>query len=68
MASITFLENAREITNAAASRLFLRGAEETFGDFRDDLKRDGYAVIKGAVPKDRADKYAEQMIQWLEDL
>jgi hypothetical protein len=53
-----------------AGKLFLRGAKEeaAFGDFRDDLQRDGFAVVKGAVPRERADKYAEQMFQWLEDL
>jgi hypothetical protein len=51
-------------------KLFLRGAkeEQSFGDFRDDLQRDGFAVVKGAVPRERADKYAEEMFQWLEDL
>lgn len=51
-------------------KLFLRGAKEEtlFGDFRDDLQRDGFAVVKGAVPRERADKYADQMFQWLEDL
>lgn len=44
-----------------AHRLFLKGAkeEQRFGDFRDDLQRDGYAVIKSAVPRKRADQYAE---------
>lgn len=53
-----------------AGKLFLRGAKEesSFGDFRDDLQRDGFAVVKGAVPRERADGYAEQMFQWLEDL
>jgi hypothetical protein len=53
-----------------AGKLFLRGAKEesAFGDFRDDLQRDGFAVVKGAVPRENADKYAEQMFQWLEDL
>lgn len=51
-------------------KLFLRGAteERTFGDFRDDLQRDGFAVVKGAVPRERADQYADQMFKWLEDL
>ena len=51
-------------------KLFLRGAKkkQSFGDFRDDLQRDGFAVVKGAVPRERADKYAEDMFQWLDDL
>jgi hypothetical protein len=53
-----------------AGKLFLRGAkdESSFGDFRDDLQNNGFAVVKGAVPRERADQYAEQMFQWLEDL
>lgn len=35
-------------------------------DFRDDLLRDGFAVVKGAVPKERCDHYIEQMTRWLE--
>jgi hypothetical protein len=44
------------------------GAKPTYGDFRDDLIRDGYAVIKGAIPRERADKYADAMYSWLEGL
>lgn len=39
---------------------------QQYGDFRDDLFRDGVAVVKGAVPKERCDHYIEQMTQWLE--
>lgn len=44
------------------------GTDAKFGDWRDDLARDGYAVIKGAIPGERADKYADQMFTWLEGL
>lgn len=44
------------------------GSKPTYGDFRDDLIRDGYAVIKGAIPRERADKYADSMYSWLEGL
>jgi len=44
------------------------GAEPSYGDFRDDLIRDGYAVIKNAIPRERADKYADAMYSWLEGL
>lgn len=37
-------------------------------DWQTDLAKNGYAVVKGAVPKDRADNYANRMHQWLEDL
>ncbi|PQE08380.1 phytanoyl- dioxygenase protein [Rutstroemia sp. NJR-2017a WRK4] len=38
-----------------------------YGDWRDDLLRDGYAVVKGAVPCDRAVKYGEEMFSYLEN-
>ncbi|CAN9126833.1 unnamed protein product [Alternaria alternata] len=47
-------------------RMRVDGSDAAFGDWRDDLARDGYAVIKGAIPKERADKYADQMYSWLE--
>lgn len=40
----------------------------TYGDWRDDLKRDGVAVVKGAIPLGRATAYADKMYQWLEEL
>lgn len=50
------------------NRLFAEGAPTVYGDFRDDLLRDGFALVKGAVPRERAEKYGEQMFQWLEEL
>jgi hypothetical protein len=47
--------------------LHLKGSTK-FGDFRDDLARDGYAVIKGAVPRDRAEKYGNNFYEYLENL
>ncbi|CRG92017.1 hypothetical protein PISL3812_09071 [Talaromyces islandicus] len=47
-------------------RLRLDGTDHEFGDFRDNLARDGYAVIKGAIPQDRALHYADEMFSWLE--
>jgi hypothetical protein len=49
-------------------RLFIKGEDKQYGDFRDDLVRDGFAVIKGAIPRERADGYANQMLKFLEDL
>lgn len=48
--------------------LFEKGEKSPFGDFRDDLIRDGFAVVKGAIPRDRADGYADKMYKSLEDL
>jgi len=44
------------------------GTDPKFGDFRDDLVRDGYAVVKGAVPRERALQYADKMYSLLESL
>ncbi|KAH6657044.1 hypothetical protein BKA67DRAFT_635087 [Truncatella angustata] len=38
----------------------------TYGDWRDDLTRDGFVVVKGAVPKDRIEQYGEDMMSYLE--
>ncbi|EHL01873.1 Clavaminate synthase-like protein [Glarea lozoyensis ATCC 20868] len=39
---------------------------KSYGDFRDDLFRDGFVVIKEAISEDSAEKYKDSMIQWLE--
>lgn len=44
------------------------GTKTSYGDWRDDLARDGYAVVKGAIPRERADAYADSMYAWLEGL
>lgn len=49
-------------------RMALDGSPTNYGDFRDALNRDGYAVIKGAVPRDRASKYADEFYTYLEGL
>lgn len=45
----------------------LTGADQ-YGDFRDELARNGFAVIKGAIPRERADQYADKMFTYLEEL
>ncbi|KAF2092033.1 phytanoyl-CoA dioxygenase [Saccharata proteae CBS 121410] len=37
----------------------------TYGDWRDDFARDGYAVIKGAIPIERAKGYQQRAFNWL---
>lgn len=49
-------------------RMRVDGTDTKYGDWRDDLARDGYAVVKGAIPEERANKYADQMFGWLEGL
>lgn len=52
---------------AGPNRLFSQEGA-VFGDFRDDLLRDGYVVVKGAIPRERADNYSEEMMYYLENL
>lgn len=49
-------------------RMRLDGTDPVYGDFRDDLARDGYAVVKGAIAKERALEHASEMHSWLEGL
>jgi hypothetical protein len=66
--STTITERPGVTTLSASRRLILDGTDPTFGDWRDDLIRDGYAVIKGAIPRERAEKYVDAMYSWLEGL
>ena len=66
--STTITEQPEAATLTPSRRLILDGTDPTFGDWRDDLIQDGYAVIKGAIPRERADKYADAMYSWLEGL
>lgn len=52
---------------AGPNKLFAKEGV-TYGDFRDDLLRDGYAVVKSAIPRERADKYGDEMMSYLENL
>lgn len=53
---------------AGSGRLFSEGPNVTYGDFRDELLQNGYAVVKGAVPRERALGYADGIYEWLEGL
>ena len=46
----------------------LDGSDPEYGDWRDDLIRHGFAIVKGAIPRERADQYANAMYTWLENL
>ncbi|KAF7540418.1 hypothetical protein G7054_g1314 [Neopestalotiopsis clavispora] len=37
-----------------------------FGDWRDQLIKDGYVVLKGVVPTERAQHYLDSIFSWLE--
>lgn len=56
------------ITAINDGRMKMDGSDPSYGDWRDDLLRDGYALIKGAVPRQRADGYADKMYSLLESL
>lgn len=49
-------------------RMKVDGTDPTFNDWRDDLVRDGYAIIKGAIPSERAGIYADKMLALMESL
>lgn len=49
------------------NKLFAQKGVE-YGDWRDDIVRDGYAVVKGAIPLDRAKKYSDDILSYLENL
>ncbi|KAK4054337.1 hypothetical protein OIO90_003570 [Microbotryomycetes sp. JL221] len=38
-----------------------------YNDFRDDLVRDGFCVVKNVLPKEKAAYYVQEIHQWLED-
>ncbi|KAL4876424.1 hypothetical protein BJY04DRAFT_210592 [Aspergillus karnatakaensis] len=64
--TVTSTAPTTTLNTAPPGRLFSHEKDVKYGDFRDDLLRDGYAVVKGAVPRDRALKYADDIHEWLE--
>ncbi|PWY93531.1 hypothetical protein BO94DRAFT_511159 [Aspergillus sclerotioniger CBS 115572] len=44
----------------------IQNQQPHYGDFRDDFFRDGYAVIKGVLSKERASEYRDSALTWLE--
>jgi len=56
------------LSGARDERMKLDGTDPKFGDWRDELARDGYAVVKGAIPRAKALQYADRMYSWLEGL
>lgn len=49
-------------------RMRVDGTDRHYGDFRDDLTRDGFAIVKGAITRGKALEYADEMYSWLEGL
>ena len=69
MATETVTSTAPTLTIPATGyRMNVDGTDPKFGDWRDDLARDGYAVVKGAVPRERALQYADKMYSLVESL
>lgn len=56
------------VATAPSGRLFSHGTNVKYGDFRDDLLQNGFAIVKGAVPRERALNYADGIYEWLEGL
>jgi hypothetical protein len=56
------------LTAPSSGAMKLDGKATNYGDFRDDLNRDGYAVIKGAVPRERAEAYSNAFYSYIEGL
>ena len=42
--------------------------DAAYDDWRDNLVRDGFAVVKGVVPKERALAYGDEVFNYLETL
>lgn len=54
------------IPSQTSHRMALDGTDPATNDWRDDLIQNGYAVVKGAIPRDRALNYADQMYSLIE--
>lgn len=70
MTTTTTIESTPAIVASAPveRRLKIDGSDPLYGDFRDDLVRDGYAIIKGAIPSEKLGSYADRMYSLLEGL
>lgn len=64
----TITQAAPSLSVTSQPKLKVDGTDPKFGDWRDDLIRDGYAVVKGAIPRDRALGYADKMFALAESL
>ncbi|KAJ6018287.1 hypothetical protein N7451_001666 [Penicillium sp. IBT 35674x] len=63
----TFTQTQVSQKNHGSGQMRMDGTDQKFGDFRDDLTRDGFAVVKGAIAQEKALTYADAMYSWLED-
>lgn len=75
MRSRQLVTNQRSYEEASATakvdkKIILRRSENfvsqaPYGDWRDELIANGYAVVKGAIPRERAQKYEKEMHDWV---
>lgn len=42
--------------------------DQHFGDWRDDLARDGFVILRGTVPPKRAEAYRQRAFDWIENV
>ena len=56
------------LTLSSGGRMKLDGQPTQFGDWRDELNVNGYAVIKGAIPRERAEAYSDKFYSYIEGL
>lgn len=66
--STTLTSVASQPIDWATDKLTLSLRSDSAPQWQQDLIENGFAVVKGAVPRERADGYANEMYQWLEDL
>ncbi|KAG7882557.1 hypothetical protein KL938_002980 [Ogataea parapolymorpha] len=50
----------REFDNDRIKTVIDLISQNNYGDWRDDLFRNGYAVVKNAVPRERAQRYQQE--------
>lgn len=67
MTMTSHTEPAAPLTRSSGP-MKLDGVATNYGDWRDDLNRDGYAVIKGAIPRLRAEGYSDKFYSYIEGL
>ncbi|KAB8210431.1 Clavaminate synthase-like protein [Aspergillus parasiticus] len=53
-------------TQASRSKDLLTFDGRTYGDWRDDFHKHGFAIVKGAVSPERAEYYRQKQIAWLQ--
>lgn len=58
--------NLKSDSQPATAALLTINLDQHFGDWRDDLARDGFVILKGAIPRERALAYRQSFFDWIE--